>query len=177
MLRTVTCGELNKNFIGKEEALAGWVDTRRDHGNLIFVDLRDRWGVTQVVFNPQMNAEMLASLKAAFSALPPRLKDTPAPTATTTRTSTPTPRPVSSATRSARTAWRPRPTASPRCAAARRAGRGDCGAGREIRDQAVELRGAGEDFAGLGLHNEGFGGLRAAVNADEKIVLLRQRVE
>jgi aspartyl-tRNA synthetase len=34
------------------------VDTRRDHGNLIFVDLRDRWGVTQVVFNPQMNAEM-----------------------------------------------------------------------------------------------------------------------
>ena len=49
MLRTVTCGELNKSFVGKEETLTGWVDTRRDHGNLIFVDLRDRWGVTQIV--------------------------------------------------------------------------------------------------------------------------------
>ena len=58
MLRTVTCGELNKNSVGKTETLTGWVDTRRDHGNLIFVDLRDRWGVTQVVFNPQTNATM-----------------------------------------------------------------------------------------------------------------------
>jgi len=57
MLRTATCGELNKSCVGKAETLAGWVDTRRDHGNLIFVDLRDRYGVTQVVFNPQTALE------------------------------------------------------------------------------------------------------------------------
>jgi aspartyl-tRNA synthetase len=69
MLRTATCGELNKSFVGKEEALTGWVDTRRDHGNLIFVDLRDRYGITQVVFNPQMNADMhkkAESLRSEF---------------------------------------------------------------------------------------------------------------
>ncbi len=58
MLRSVTCGELNKSFVGKTESLTGWVDTRRDHGNLIFVDLRDRYGLTQVVFNPQVHAAM-----------------------------------------------------------------------------------------------------------------------
>ena len=58
MLRTVTCGELNQKFVGKTETLTGWIDTRRDHGNLIFVDLRDRYGITQVVFNPQINAGM-----------------------------------------------------------------------------------------------------------------------
>jgi aspartyl-tRNA synthetase len=57
MLRTATCGELNKSCVGKTETLTGWVDTRRDHGNLIFVDLRDRYGVTQVVFNPQTAPE------------------------------------------------------------------------------------------------------------------------
>jgi aspartyl-tRNA synthetase len=69
MLRTMTCGELDKSFIGKEETLAGWVDTRRDHGNLIFVDLRDRWGITQIVFNPQTNPEMhkkAESLRSEF---------------------------------------------------------------------------------------------------------------
>ncbi len=69
MLRTVTCGELNKSSVGKQEILTGWVDTRRDHGNLIFVDLRDRYGITQVVFNPQMNAEMhkkAESLRSEF---------------------------------------------------------------------------------------------------------------
>ena len=69
MLRTVTCGELNKNFVGKTETLTGWVDTRRDHGNLIFVDVRDRWGVTQVVFNPQMDPkghQLAESLRAEY---------------------------------------------------------------------------------------------------------------
>lgn len=58
MLRTHTCGELGANDIGKKAVLCGWVDTRRDHGNLIFVDVRDRWGRTQVVFNPAMSAEV-----------------------------------------------------------------------------------------------------------------------
>src|SRR5688572_4627467 len=57
MMRTQTCGELNAKFEGKEVTLCGWVDTRRDHGQLIFIDLRDRYGRTQVVFDPARNAE------------------------------------------------------------------------------------------------------------------------
>lgn len=81
MKRTHTCGEINKIDVNKEVVLSGWVHKRRDHGGLIFIDLRDRRGVTQVVFNPEkgknahetahhLRSEYVISVKGTVSPRP-----------------------------------------------------------------------------------------------------------
>jgi len=58
MIRTHNCGELTKKELNKKVVLDGWVHTRRDHGGVIFIDLRDRFGLTQVVFEPTHNKDV-----------------------------------------------------------------------------------------------------------------------
>ena len=67
MLRTHTCGELRLDHVGRQVALCGWVDTCRDHSGVLFVDLRDRYGKTQVVFAPESGDETLQAAKALRS--------------------------------------------------------------------------------------------------------------
>ena len=55
MYKDTNCADLDKNRIGESVTVAGWVSRRRDHGNLIFIDLRDRSGLVQVVFNPKIS--------------------------------------------------------------------------------------------------------------------------
>ena len=58
MLKSVSCGVLNTDYIGREVTVAGWVHRRRDHGGLIFIDLRDSKGIVQVVFNPDSGSNV-----------------------------------------------------------------------------------------------------------------------
>ena len=59
MYKTHTCGELCASHAGQAVTLAGWVHRRRDHGGVVFIDLRDRFGLTQVVINPDLPKEAL----------------------------------------------------------------------------------------------------------------------
>ena len=82
MLKTNNCNELSHRDIGKKVKLAGWVDRRRDLGQLIFIDLRDRSGIVQVVFNPeiskfshnigsQLRSEFVVQISGTVAARPP----------------------------------------------------------------------------------------------------------
>lgn len=65
--RTHTCGELRPTHAGQTVTIMGWVNRRRDHGNLIFLDLRDRYGITQVVLDKDLSAEGHAKAEQARS--------------------------------------------------------------------------------------------------------------
>src|SRR6516165_10480520 len=64
-LRTVSCGELTAADEGRQVVLTGWVGHRRDYGKLIFIDLRDRFGLTQVVIDPERSPEAAEAHRVA----------------------------------------------------------------------------------------------------------------
>ena len=63
MLRTHTCGELNMQFVGQPVTLCGWIQRIREMGGMTFIDLRDRYGITQLVFNIQVQPDLFAKVK------------------------------------------------------------------------------------------------------------------
>ncbi|MBV8487126.1 MAG: aspartate--tRNA ligase [Planctomycetaceae bacterium] len=77
--RTHTCGDLTKDQIGQAVVLGGWVDAWRDFGGLVFIDLRDRYGVTQVVFEPDAGAELQERARELRSEYVIGIKGTVAP--------------------------------------------------------------------------------------------------
>ncbi|OHB45420.1 MAG: hypothetical protein A2178_03580 [Planctomycetes bacterium GWC2_49_10] len=91
MLRTHTCGELRKEYKDQAVSLCGWVHRRRDHGKLIFIDIRDRYGITQVVFVPsvapdahqlaqQLGPEFVVKITGTVSVRPPKNVNADVPT-------------------------------------------------------------------------------------------------
>jgi aspartyl-tRNA synthetase len=85
MLKSHTCGELNLAHVGQRVTLAGWVNRRRDHGGLIFIDLRDRFGITQVTINTdqvaahdtatQARSEFVVQVEGTVAARPEGLRN------------------------------------------------------------------------------------------------------
>ena len=61
-MRNKTCGELRASAIGENVQLCGWVDRRRDHGGVIFIDLRDRSGTIQITVDPDQGQDLFLSL-------------------------------------------------------------------------------------------------------------------
>jgi len=91
LLKSHSCGELNKKHLGAKVTLAGWVNRRRDHGGLTFIDLRDREGIVQVVFNPevsklchevasQMRSEYVVRVSGEVALRPPGTENPKLPT-------------------------------------------------------------------------------------------------
>jgi len=87
--RTHQCGELNKQHLEKEVGLCGWVDRWRDHGGVVFIDLRDRSGIVQVVFDPStqpvpdantLRQEFVIGVKGKVRARPEGMKNSNLPT-------------------------------------------------------------------------------------------------
>ena len=67
--RTHTCGQLRKGDVGQEVILNGWINSRRDHGGLVFIDLRDRYGKTQVVFDEGLDPSTFEAIGITFDQL------------------------------------------------------------------------------------------------------------
>jgi aspartyl-tRNA synthetase len=87
--RTHACGALRKEHVGKTVVLMGWVDSRRDHGGLVFVDLRDREGIIQIVLNPseaktkvahELRGEFVVAVQGTVRARPQGMTNTKIPT-------------------------------------------------------------------------------------------------